>query len=164
MSTAAVITCPQWCLSDPCKGEHFREVRRVKASGADLALRIHDPEDFPEVVVTLGFCEHPSEVPDDEPYITVGVLDETTERDLPLRAGEVRNLITALQTALGILEEPTVEERIEEARKVVAHLLCKHGITDQKQAKRLIRERFTEDDLHQWKRALRALDGNGAID
>lgn len=163
---SATVTCPSWCNANgnqPCVGDHFRDIGSVKASGGDIMQRIEGPDDFPTVQVTVGFCESPPPVADDEPYITVGICGDVVERDIALRAGEIRRLITMLEVALNTIEEPTAEEKVDEARKVVSSLLAKHGITDPAHAKRLVRERFSDDELHQWKRALRALDGNGAI-
>ena len=49
------------------------------------------------------------------------------------------------------------------ALAVCQTLLRRHGITDITQARRLIQERFTDDELAQWKRARDVLDGNGVI-
>lgn len=45
----------------------------------------------------------------------------------------------------------------------VLRLYAKHDITDPSQAKRLARERFTQDELDEYQHALALLDGSGAI-
>jgi hypothetical protein len=42
-------------------------------------------------------------------------------------------------------------------------LFAKYGITDPAQAKRLVRELFTQEDLDAYKAAMEVLDGSGVI-
>ncbi len=49
------------------------------------------------------------------------------------------------------------------AKQVILDLLHEYGIDDQNQAKRLVRERFTEDDRRAYVAALKVLYGNGAL-
>ncbi|MGC5584137.1 hypothetical protein [Ornithinimicrobium sp. W1665] len=50
-----------------------------------------------------------------------------------------------------------------EAARTIRDLFARHGISDRDQAKRLVRERFTQDELDAYKEALEVLDGMGVI-
>lgn len=57
---------------------------------------------------------------------------------------------------------PTIED-VKAAAITVRTLLRRHGITAQDQARRLIRERFSDDELAQWRKAREILDASGVI-
>jgi hypothetical protein len=51
----------------------------------------------------------------------------------------------------------------QRAALTIKRLFNDYGITDQDQAKRLVRERFSQADLDTYKAAMEVLDGSGAL-
>lgn len=51
----------------------------------------------------------------------------------------------------------------QEAADLIIRLFIKYKIDDPRQAKRLVRERFTQEDLDAYRAARDLLDGTGAI-
>lgn len=49
------------------------------------------------------------------------------------------------------------------ATSTITRLFAKYGITDPAQAKRLIREKATQEDLEDYQQAIKILDGSGAL-
>lgn len=73
-----------------------------------------------------------------------------------------RSDLDAIMQPVGSARTSDVDP-ITTAMSIVQELFAKHGITDPSQAKRLIRERFTQTELERYKAARRVLDGLGAI-